>query len=156
MSRGSVQRFSSVIEEAERRGAFVSVPLDAEMVYGRKRVPVRVAVDGEPYRGLLARTGGPSHVLAVPKRVCERIGKGPGDSVDVAVEEDPAPRAVPVPRDLVRALKGRPQARRFFRGLPRAGRRRYIRWIRAAERGEARARRVARAVAMLGRGRRAP
>jgi Bacteriocin-protection, YdeI or OmpD-Associated/Domain of unknown function (DUF1905) len=156
MSRGSVQRFSSVIEAAALGGAFVSVPFDVELVFGKKRVPVSVAIDGEPYLGSLARMGGASHVLLVPRRVSVRIGKGPGDAVDVAVEEDLRARRASVPRDLRRALEGQPNASRFFRGLSRADRKRYVRWIRSAKRGETRAARVARVVGMLRQGKRAP
>ncbi|MGA2016964.1 MAG: YdeI/OmpD-associated family protein [Opitutaceae bacterium] len=156
MSRGLVERFSSVIERADVGGAFVSVPFDVELVFGKKRVPVSVMIDGEPYRGSLARMGGAAHVLLVPKRVRERIGKGPGDAVDIAVEEDLRPRAVAVPGDFRRALEGHPKARRLFHGLSRTGRKEYVRWIQAPKRAETRAGRVARAIAMLGQGKRAP
>jgi len=92
----------------------------------------------------------------VLKRIRERIGKGPGDAVDVVVEEDLRPRIAAVPADLRRALEGRPRALRFFRGLPYTSRKEYVRWIQSAKRAQTRAGRVARAVGMLGQGRRAP
>lgn len=152
MSRGSIQRFSSVMESAGGGGAFVSVPFDVEMVFGKKRVPVRVTIDGEPYRGSLVRMGGASHMLLVLKSIREKIGKGPGDAVDVVVEEDLRPRVVAVPGDLRRALEGESKARLFFRGLSYSGRREYVRWIESAKKRETRAGRVAKAVAMLRQG----
>jgi len=151
--RGPVQRFSSVLESAEA-GVFVSVPFDVELAFGRRRVPVKVTMDGEPYRGSLVHMGGPSHVLLVLKRIRDRLGKGPGDSVDVVVEEDLRPRTFAVPADLRRALARRPEARRAFRALPHACRRSYVRWVESARRKATRARRVARVIATLGRGKR--
>jgi hypothetical protein len=156
MSRGSVQRFSTVIEGDGDRGAFVSIPFDVERVYGKARVPVKATIDGEPYLGSLVRMGGPSHLLLVPGPVCETIGKGPGDPVDVVVDEDLRPRAVAVPGDLRRALEGEPRALAFFRGLASAGREEYVRWIEAAKQERARAGRVARATRMLRQGKGKP
>jgi hypothetical protein len=156
MSRGSVQRFSSVIESAGGGGAFVSIPFDVERVFGKMRVPVKVTIDGEPYRGSLVRMGGPFHMLLVLKHIREKIGKGPGDAVDVVVEEDLEPRAVAVPKDLKRALESQPKALLFFRGLSYTGRKEYVRWIESAKREETRASRVAKAIGMLRQGKREP
>ncbi|HMD60886.1 MAG TPA: YdeI/OmpD-associated family protein [Opitutaceae bacterium] len=156
MSRSSIQRFSSVIESAGGGGAFVSVPFDVESVFGKGRVPVECTIDGEPYRGSLVRMGGPCHVLPVLKRIREEIGKGPGDTVDVVVQEDTKPRVVAVPSDLARALRRQPQAGGFFRALSYTGKKEYVRWIEAAKRDATRESRIARAIAMLTRGRRAP
>jgi len=145
-----------VIESAGGGGAFVSVPFDVERVFGKSRVAVKVTIDGEPYRGSLIRMGGPSHMLLVLKHIRERIGKGPGDAVDVVVEEDMRPRVVAVPKDLRRALERQPKALLFFRGLSYTGRKEFARWIESAKRDETRTRRVARAVAMLRQGKREP
>ena len=154
--RRSTLRFSSLVEGAGGAGAFVSVPYDVEPVFGRRRVPVRATVDGEPYRGWLVSLGGPARVLRIPRRVRDRVGKGPGDTVDVVVQEDPRPRAPAVPADLRRALRSRPQAGRFFRALPPARRGALVRWIQSAKRAKTRAGRIARAVAKLRRGGREP
>jgi len=156
MSRGSVQRFSSVIERAGGGGAFVSIPFDVERVFGKSRVPVKVMIDGEPYRGSLVRMGGASHMLPLLKEIREKIAKGPGDAVDVVVEEDLGPRVVAVPKDLRRALASQAKALLFFRGLSYTGRKEYARWIESAKRQETRALRVAKAVAMLRQGKREP
>jgi hypothetical protein len=155
MSGGSIQRFTSVIESAGGGGAFVSIPFDVELAFGKKRVPVEATIDGEPYRGTLVRMGGPSHILVVLKSIREIIGKGPGDPVDVVIAEDLNPRVVDVPGDLARALKSKPKALMFLRGLSYTDQKEYVRWIESAKRRETRANRVARAVAMLGRGEKA-
>jgi len=80
--------FRATIEDAGRGGAFVTVPLDVEQLFGKKRVKVRATIDGEPYRGSLVSMGGPHHVLGVVKEIRTRIGKGVGDEVQVVVEEE--------------------------------------------------------------------
>ncbi len=72
-----VLSFSAPIEQAHGGGAYVTVPFDVETVFGKKRVPVQATIDGQPYRGLLVRMGGPCHVLGVLKEIRERIGKQP-------------------------------------------------------------------------------
>src|SRR5262245_12117027 len=109
--------FRAVIEAARGGGAFVTIPFDVEKAFGKKRVPVRATIDGEPYRGSLVRMGTESHVLGVLKEIRSKIGKEVGDKVDVAVEEDTTLRVLEVPSDLKRALSAAPDARRFFEKL---------------------------------------
>lgn len=156
MSTGSIQRFRSVIESAGGGGAFVSIPFDVERVYGKKRVPVEVTIDAELYRGTLVRMGGPSHILPVLKHIRQKISKGPGDSVDVVVEEDLTPRVVAVPRDLMKALKGRPKALLFFRGLSYTGQKEHVLWIESAKKPQTRQTRIAKAIALFAQGRKRP
>jgi hypothetical protein len=145
-------RFTAPIEDAGRGGAYVTVPFDVEEAFGSKRPKVRATFDGVPYRGTLVRMGGPRHFLPILKGIRERIGKGLGDAVEVTLEADTAPREVAVPGDLAAALAETPEARAFFDGLAYTHRREYVRWIEEARRAETRARRVARAVAMLREG----
>ncbi len=152
VSHGSIQRFRSVIESAGGGGAFVSVPFDVEAVFGKNRVPVKATIDGEPYQGTLVRMGGPCHMLIVLKHIRLKIGKGPGDPVDVVVEEDLDPRVVEIPDDLAKALGSQPRARQFFDGLPYTNQKEYVQWIVDAKREETRAIRVSKAVAMLRNG----
>lgn len=56
-------------------------------VYGKGRVRVRAAFDGELYEGSLVRMGTPCHILGLRKDIRAKIGKQPGDAVVVTVEE---------------------------------------------------------------------
>ena len=151
----SIQKFRSIIESTGvSGGAFVSIPFDVEMVFGKKRVPIEATIDAEPYRGTLVRMGGPTHMLIVLKEIRQKIGKGPGDTVEIVVWEDLQPRTVEVPPDLARALKAKPKAARFFETLAYTHQREYVRWIADAKRPETRKRRVAQAVALLLKGQR--
>jgi bifunctional DNA-binding transcriptional regulator/antitoxin component of YhaV-PrlF toxin-antitoxin module len=147
-----IQRFHARLESAGG-GAFVTIPFDVEQVFGAKRVPVKATIDGEPYRGSLVRMGGPDHMLIVLKEIREKIGKGPGDEVEVTVEKDDEPRVVQPPPELAAALAADPDAAAHFERLAYSHRREYVKWIEEAKRPETRAGRVGKAVAMLRDGR---
>jgi hypothetical protein len=144
--------FTATIESDESGGAFVTIPFDVEAEYGKKRVPIAATIDGVPYRGQLVRMGGPCHILGVLKEIRERIGKQPGDTVEVVVEEDTAPRVVDVPADLAKALDASPAARSAFDKLSFSHQREYVRWVEDAKREQTRADRLERTIAMLAEG----
>lgn len=147
--------FEAVIEEAGGGGAFVTVPFDVEVAFGKKRVQVAATFDGAPYRGLLVRMGGEHHVLIVLKEIRAAIGKQPGDRVEVTVEEDTEPRVIEPPADLRAALEAAPESAAFFEGLSYTHRREYVKWIEEAKREETRRSRIAKAVEMLAAGKKA-
>lgn len=81
-------RFRAFIEKVEGiDGAYVRIPFDVKEVFGKGRVPVRATFDGEPYEGSIVRYGSPFHILGLRKDIREKIGKHPGDTVEVTVEE---------------------------------------------------------------------
>jgi len=151
---GETYTFSANIESGGGGGAYVTVPFDVERVFGKKRVPVNATIDGAPYRGSLVRMGGECHVLGVLKEIRERIGKQVGDVVEVAVEEDTAPRVVDVPGDLAAALRQEPVAAREFEAFSFSHQREYVDWIAAAKKPTTRERRIRQAIEMLSRGER--
>jgi len=143
------QSFSVLIKEENSGGAYVVIPFDVEAVFGAKRVKVVATFDGEPYRGILARRGGPDHILIVRKDIRAKIGKQPGDRVTVTLIEDTEPRTVDAPDDLVAAFKDAPEAQAIFDKLAYSHQREYVQWITDAKRADTRARRIARTVDML-------
>jgi hypothetical protein len=68
-------------------GAYIEIPFDVKEVFGKGRVPVHAAFDGEPYDGSLVRMGMPFHILGVCKEIRAMIGKQPGDMVHVTIKE---------------------------------------------------------------------
>ena len=68
-------------------GAYVEFPWDVRAEFGRGRVSVHAVFDGVPYDGSLGRMGTPGHIIGVRKDIRSRIGKGPGDTVHVVVQE---------------------------------------------------------------------
>ena len=141
-----------MIENAGGGGAFVRIPFDVEETFGRKRVPVKATIDGQPYRGLLVRMGGAYHILGVLKEIRHTIGKDFGDEVEVLLEEDSEPRLVNVPHDLEQALKQHPQAEAIFRQLSYTHQKEFVRWIEDSKRETTRESRINKAIGMLEQG----
>lgn len=141
--------FRAVIEDAGSGGAYVTVPLNVEEIFGKKRVKIKATIEGEPYRGSLVRMGGASHLLPILKEIREKTGKGFGDEVEIVVEEDTEPRVVVVPLDLLQALDDHPEAQAAFARLSYTHQKEYVGWIEEAKREQTRQQRIGRAIEWL-------
>lgn len=138
------------------RGPAAAVVLDDEQVAtlgeGAKRFPVVATVNGYTWRASVARMGG-EFLLGLSREVRKAAGVEAGDTVEVALELDAAPREVEVPPALAAALAGDAAASAAFDGLAYTHRKEFARWIEEAKREETRERRVAQALTMLREGR---
>jgi len=147
--------FTAMIQNAGGGGAFVEVPLDVEKEFGSKRPQVKATIEGVPYRGILTRMGGDHHLLIILKEIREKIGKTFGDEVKISVEPDTEPRVIEVPVELKKVFKTEKEAKALFDKLSYTHQREYVIWINEAKREETRARRVAQAIEMLKKGKKA-
>jgi hypothetical protein len=145
------QRFNGPLQETGGGGRSVEVPFDAKSVFGQARPPVRGTVNGTPVRARLSVYGGRTY-LGLRAEIRAAAGIAVGDRVDVVLELDDEPREVELPEALAQALAGDPGARRAYDALSFTHRREYAEWIATARREETRARRVAKALAMLNGG----
>ena len=68
-------------------GAYIEVPLDIRKLFGKGRLPVYATFDGVPYEGSVVRRGTPGYILGIRKDIRARIGKQPGDWVQVTLRE---------------------------------------------------------------------
>jgi uncharacterized protein YdeI (YjbR/CyaY-like superfamily) len=138
------------------RGPAAAVVLDDDQVAivgeGAKRFAVRATVNSYTWRTTVTRMGG-EFLLGLSRAVRQAAGAEAGDTVEVEVELDTAPREVVVPEALSRALAEDSVAGTAFEGLAYSHRKEYARWIDEAKREETRERRVAQAVEMLREGR---
>ena len=138
------------------RGPAAAVVLDDEQVAaigeGAKRFPVRATVNGYAWRTTVTRMGG-EFLLGLNRAVREAAGVQAGDTVDVLIELDTAPREVEVPEALASALAADPGSKAAFERLAFTHRKEYARWVEEAKREGTRDRRVARALEMLREGR---
>lgn len=142
--------FSALIQTAEDMdAAYIEFPYDAEKEFGKQRVPVKVLFDGHPYRGLLTNMGTRCHIVGINKKIRAAIGKHPGDTVSVVIEEDVEERSVSLPTDFSRALNDSNEAASFFTSLAFSRKRAVVQWIETAKKAETRARRITQAVALL-------
>lgn len=83
-----IYTFDAVIRKVpDIDGAYVEFPCDVRQEFGRGRVKVRALFDGVPYDGSLVRMGTPGHIIGLRKDIRAQIGKQPGDTVWVSIQE---------------------------------------------------------------------
>jgi hypothetical protein len=74
-------------------GAYVEVPFNIRAVFDKGRVKVRAIFDGEPYDGSVVSIGVKHEdgsictIIGLRKDIRTKIGKQPGDSVQVTVSD---------------------------------------------------------------------
>jgi hypothetical protein len=142
-------RFTATLEESDRGGGrWVVCPFDGRTAFGAARAPVTGTVNGTPFRTRLAVYGGVTY-LGFPKPVREAAGIVTGDTLDIALDRDDAPREVEVPEALAAALAADPGARATYDALSFTHRNEYARWIAEAKREDTRQRRVAKTIEAL-------
>ena len=86
--------FDAVIEAApDKGGAYVRFPHDIRKEFGKGRVKVRATFDGEAYEGSLVNMGVQNgdgsicYIIGVRKDIRKKIGKQPGDTIAVTIQE---------------------------------------------------------------------
>ena len=89
-----IYEFESLIYSAgDTGGAYVIFPYDIRKEFGRGRVKVHAAFDGEPYDGSIVNMGVKNedgsicYILGLRKDIRAKIGKQPGDQVRGTVTE---------------------------------------------------------------------
>jgi Bacteriocin-protection, YdeI or OmpD-Associated/Domain of unknown function (DUF1905) len=137
------------------RGPAAAIVLDDEQVAavgeGAKRFPVLATVNGYTWRTSVSRMRG-EFLLGLNREVRDGAGVKAGDSAQVELGLDTAPRDVEVPKPLADALDADPVASAAFAGLAYTHRKEFARWIDDAKRDETRQSRVAQALQMLHEG----
>jgi hypothetical protein len=117
-----------------------------------KKPAVRVTINGHTYRSTVATMGGRFMVgVSAENRALASVAAG--DTVDVALDLDTAPREVTVPPDLAKALKRDAAAKRCFDGLSYSKQRGLVDPIEQAKTDDTRQRRIDKAITTLRDGR---
>ena len=123
----------------EPRGLAAAVLLDetqaATVGEGAKRFPVKATVHGYTWRTSVARMGG-EFLVGLSREVRQAAGVEAGDSVEVTLELDTAPRAVEVPEALAAGLAADPEAKAAFDAMAFTHRKKYARWVAEAKNGK--------------------
>lgn len=120
----------------------IRVPEDVALSFGAgKRVPVKVTVGNTTYRNSIVFYGGECLIsLSADNRA--RAGVAAGDSVNVTLELDTAPRTMELPEDFKRLLKATPGAMENYRKLSFSKQRAMVEPILQAKTPETRAKRM--------------
>jgi hypothetical protein len=118
---------------------------------GGGRPKVVVVLNGFTFRSSIAKMGG-SYWLGVSAERREATGVRGGETYDVEVELDAAPRELEVPDDLRSALEAEPAARDFWATLSFSNQRYHVDQLNSAKTPETRARRLAKSLALLSEG----
>lgn len=120
---------------------------------GGGRPKVAVSVNGVSWRGSIARMGG-AYWLGVSAARRAEAGIAAGETHDVDVELDDAPREVELPPELAAALAEAPaQVRSFWEGLSPSNKGWHVQQVTSAKTEATRARRVEKSLALLTEGR---
>jgi hypothetical protein len=134
-------------------GNNTGVPVPAEVVEalgGGRRPAVSVRVNGYAYRSTIASTGGQFLIpFSADKR--RESGISGGDSIDVELALDTAPRTVEPPADLAAALAAVPGAVEAFRALSPSRQKAHVTSIDDAKTDATRQRRITKVVEELTR-----
>lgn len=128
---------------------YLAIPFSVPEVFGRKgQVPVRATVNGFTFRNsLMPRKG--IHILGIGKDILAGAGAATGDTVQVELEFDDAPRTVAVPADFDAALLRAPTQAQAFAALSYSHKKEYVDWIESAKKPETRFNRIEKALAMI-------
>lgn len=120
---------------------FIIVPPAMAASWGAGPLPVRGTVAGIAFRGTASRGEGSLRV-PVPRELRDEAGVGCGDTVEVSLERDTAPRPVEIPPELQSVFEAHPDVARLFDALPPAHRHAWAAYVADAKRPETRERRA--------------
>jgi hypothetical protein len=110
-------RFRTKILQSGKTATGIEVPAKVVAALGSsKRPPVRATINGYTYRSTVAVMGA-TYMLGISDDVRKAAGVAGGDTIDVDLELDTAPREVELPVDFAAALNRDAKAKKFFAGL---------------------------------------
>jgi hypothetical protein len=142
-------RFRTTLLQSGKTATGLQVPPEVvEQLGSGKRPAVSVTLRGHTYRSTIAPMSG-VYMLPVSAEIRAITGLAGGDSVDVDVELDTAPRVITIPPDFAAALHGEMEAKGFFETLSYSNKQRVVLSIEQARTAETRQRRIAQAVQAL-------
>jgi len=142
-------RFQTTLELGGKTATGFRVPADVVAALGSGKKPrVMVRIGGHTYRSTVAVYGGDYFLpLSAENRTAADVAAG--DTVEVELVLDTAPRTVAVPDDLAAALAARPDAKAAFDALSYSHQRAHVLAVESAKKAETRARRVEKTIEQL-------
>jgi len=133
MSAPTIKSFNAVLEPLRNGLGWViaRVPFDVEKTWPeRRRLRVRGEIEGFAFRtSLFVFTGGTGHFLLVNKKMQAGAKAAVGERVRIRLEPDLEERAVVIPPELERALKGDRRLPKWFAKLSDSMRHEISKWV---------------------------
>jgi hypothetical protein len=146
-------RIRALLEQNGKTAVGFAVPEEVVLGLGKgKRPPVNVTINGYTYRSTVAPMGG-RYLVGVSAENRAAAGVRGGETHDIDLSLDAAPREVQLPSDFAAALAGDPEARRTFDALSPSNKGYHVSSIEGAKTDETRRRRLEKSVAALHAGR---
>src|SRR6266542_5319791 len=135
-------RFRAAIELGGRTATGIAVPPEiVEALGSGKRPRVSFTIRDYTYRSTVAPMGG-RFMLPVSAEVRQQAGVAAGDTVEIDLEPDTAPREVTLPPEFAAALDEEEGAKRFFDQLSYSNKQWHVLSIEGAKSAETRQRRI--------------
>jgi hypothetical protein len=160
-TRSKKIRFTAKLHRPAESGAvwtFLNLPKQASIkLPSRGMVSVEGTLNGAPFTCTLEPDGKGGHWLRVDQKLRQLSGAQAGDLVTLEItpltpDKEPEPK---VPTDLRKAIASASQkAKDVWADITPVARRDWIHWIVSAKKAETRAKRIANACDMLGKGKR--
>lgn len=142
------QIFETVLEKHENMDATgITIPFDVEKVFGAKRVPVKISINGAQHLSTIVRMDG-KYMVGVPKIFREAANVKAGDLITVTLEKDTSERTVEVPKDFADAMK-KAEVTDVFEKMSYTHRKEYVRAVEESKKEETRNRRIEKNIQML-------
>lgn len=142
------QTFETVLEKHESMEATgIYIPFDVEKVFGAKRVPVKVSINGVEHRSTIVRMGG-RYIMAVPKVFRDAAKIKAGETITVEMEKDLEKRTVEIPQNLSKALQKNDLTEDFAK-LSYTHQKEFVNAVNEAKKEETRVRRIEKTIEHL-------
>lgn len=143
-------KFTATVELHGKTATGIEVPDEIIAgLGGGQRPPVVVTINKHTYRTTAARMAG-RYLIPLSAENREAAGVAAGETVQVTIVVDDAPREVVLPEDLAAAMTA--SARKHYDTLSFTHRKEWVRWVEEAKKPETRAARVAKTVEALSAG----
>jgi uncharacterized protein YdeI (YjbR/CyaY-like superfamily) len=143
-----IKTFTAVLEplRSELRWVIARIPFDVAKAWPvRRRLRVRGEIEGFAFRtSLFPFSSGEGHFLLVNKKMQAGAKAAVGSKVRIRLEPDLEERAVVIPPELARELKGDRRLPKWFEGLSDSMRGEIGKWVNEAKSAEARQKRAER------------
>jgi len=84
---------ATIQKKPDQDAAYIAVPVDIKTEFGKGRLPVHATFDDEPYSGSVVNMGVKNpdgsicYIIGIRKDIRAKIGKQPGDEINVTICE---------------------------------------------------------------------